>query len=201
MEYSAVDKMVASFIMDGNIYSSWSMDGGEKWTEPWQINDNDGLVVEEYRSSSLGYGIFAIWEEKHDDIDVYFGEVTVPPDTPTINGKTKGKAGEQYEYTISTMHPDGYDVLYYVDWGDDTYEDWIGPTPSGEPIIVEHIWANEDTYDIRVKAKTENGVEGQWATLSVSMPKNKAIKINTLIQRFLENHHNILDILKNLWGS
>jgi hypothetical protein len=127
--------------------------------------------------------------------------VTVPPNNPTINGKTKGKAGEEYEYTISSTHPDGLNLLYYIYWGDNTFEDWIGPTPSGEPITVEHTWANEDTYYIQVKAKTENGVEGHWATLSVSMPKNKEIKINTLLQRFLENHHNILNILKNLWGS
>ena len=38
--------------------------------------------------------------------------------------------------------------------------------------------------------------ESDWATLEVSMPKNKTININSLFLRFLENHPYMFPILR-----
>jgi len=69
-----------------------------------------------------------------------YGRSNQAPNTPDITGQTNGNAGTEYEYTFVTTDPDGDDVYYYVDWGDDTFEEWIGPYASGEEAKVKHTW-------------------------------------------------------------
>jgi len=54
-----------------------------------------------------------------------------PPEKPTINGPTSAKTGEDHKYTFVTTDPDGDDVYYFVDWGDETNSSWLGPSNSG----------------------------------------------------------------------
>jgi hypothetical protein len=107
-----------------------------------------------------------------------------PPNTPTINGPTSGNAGTEYPYTISTTDPDGDDVYYCIDWGDESDEVCIGPYASGEEVIVKHTWTEKNTYDLRVKAKDDSGAESNWATLKVTMPKTRLFL--SIIHRLLE---------------
>ena len=109
-----------------------------------------------------------------------------PPDTPTITGPTSGKAETEYEYNFTATDPDGDDVYYYIDWGDETFSDWFGSFPSGKAIADLHIWDEQGSYNISVKAKDIYGAESEWSDpLSISMPKNKIIS-NSLFQWFLE---------------
>jgi hypothetical protein len=105
----------------------------------------------------------------------------LPPDTPAITGPTDGRAREKYEYTFSTVDPDGHDVYYYIDWDDDQLEEWIGPYASGEEVTVGHTFPRQGIYTISVKAKDIYGMESNWATLEVNMPKNKT-SINPLLR-------------------
>ena len=99
---------------------------------------------------------------------ISFGEPTFP-DTPTIDGETSGKVGEIYEYIISSTDPQDEDLFYFIDWGDDTYEEWIGPYDSGEEVVVSHSWDEENTYTIRAKAKDINDAESDWGTFDVTI--------------------------------
>jgi len=119
-----------------------------------------------------------------------------PPETPEIDGPISGKAGVEYNYTISSTDPDGDDVSYCVDWGDDT-EVCMGPYASGEEVIVSHIWTEQDTYTIKVKAQDEYGLESDWATLEVEMPVNQQV-INPLLQMILERFPNAFPILRHI---
>jgi len=122
------------------------------------------------------------------------------PNTPSITGPTSGKAKEEYSYTISTIDLDENDVYYYIDWGDETNSGWLGPYSSGESTTASHIWDEQGTYIVKAKAKDTNGAMSNWATLEVSMPKNKAI--NTPFLQFLENllqsHLHLFPILQQL---
>ena len=103
------------------------------------------------------------------------------PEIPTINGSSSGKVGEEKDYKFYSIDPDGDDISYCVDWGDESGELYIGPFLSGIEQTVSHIWNEEGTYTISVKAKDIHGAESEWATLSVSIPK---IKIsNPLLQQ------------------
>ena len=82
-----------------------------------------------------------------------------------------GKPRELSEYKIVTTDYQGDNVEYYVDWGDETNSDWIGPYSSGENITMNHTWNARGTYSIRVKARDIYSYESDWTTLEVSMPK------------------------------
>jgi hypothetical protein len=51
---------------------------------------------------------------------------------------------------------------------------------------------------IKVKAKDIYDAESNWTTLEINMPKNKIIKIPSILNRLLEKHPYIFPILKLL---
>jgi outer membrane protein assembly factor BamB len=134
-----------------------------------------------------------------DTIWIYIQETNSPPNTPTIDGPTNGEYDTKYDYTISTIDLDDNPVYYYVEWGDGKDTGWIGQYDSGEEIIKSHKWTDRGAYTIRVKAKDVFDEESDWATLEVTMPKNKPY-INTPFIRFLENHPHLFPLLRQLMG-
>ena len=120
------------------------------------------------------------------------------PNAPLITGSTNGKAGVEYSYSLVSADPQGDDVSYYVEWGDGSNSGWIGPSTSGVEVTETHTWTTQGTYTIQAKAKDTNGLEGDWGTLRVSIPKNK--EINSPLLRFLENHPHLFPLLRQLLG-
>jgi hypothetical protein len=186
---------ICSFIKNGNIFTTWTMDGGAHWTPPFQVNENEGKVVDTYKSSSLCFP-FLIWEEQHQDIDLFLEKFTMPPATPTIQGRNSGTIGTSYELTITATHPDELNLSYFIDWGDGTNESWTDLTSSGKSLTLNHIYDSEGIYDIRGKARNNEGVESFWAFHQVTIPKYKS-HFNLFI-RFLENHPRLFPILRLL---
>ena len=107
------------------------------------------------------------------------------PEKPSIDGPVNGKILKRYTYTAVTTDPDGDDVSYFFDWGDGRTSDWTNFVASGTTVSRSHTWLKEGTYTVSVKAKDVHGAESQWATLQVTMPKNKIIE-SSLLLRFLE---------------
>ena len=103
-----------------------------------------------------------------------------PPLTPNIYGATSGKTGENQIYKLKAIDPDGDNISYCIDWGDNSSEVCIGPFPSGVEQTTSHTWDEEGTYIIKTKAIDIHGAESDWATLTVSMPKTKIY--NPIIQ-------------------
>ena len=75
------------------------------------------------------------------------------PNTPSISGPSEGKVETFYDYMISTIEPDGENVLYWVEWGDGKNSGWVGPYLSGESITLSHYWSDTGKYPIKVIAK------------------------------------------------
>jgi len=97
-----------------------------------------------------------------------------PPNKPIITGETNGKTGEIYDYTISSIDPDGDDVYFEIEWfvGCPGVS-WDGPYKSGEEIIKSNSWDEEGTHIITVRVKDIHGLEGESTALEVTMPKIK----------------------------
>ncbi|GAG79513.1 unnamed protein product, partial [marine sediment metagenome] len=57
-------------------------------------------------------------------------------------------------------------------------------------------WAEEGTYILKAKAKDVYDEESGWGTLTVTMPRNKAI--NTPFLNFLQSHPNMFPLLQLL---
>ncbi len=120
------------------------------------------------------------WDEEYtfDPVDYCFktyGFNNNPPEKPTIEGPPSGKARTAYDYYFCSSDPDGDDINYYVDWGDESGEVRLGPYASNTCITVSHTWTSDGTYTIKAKAQDFNQAESEWATFSVSMPKSKNI--------------------------
>ena len=109
-----------------------------------------------------------------------------PPTAPIIQGSAHGKAKVEQEYTVYATDPDGDDLYYYIDWGDGTFEDWIGPYTSGEKIKVSHTYAKKGTYTIKAQSKDTNDVVcPNWGMFVVTMPKGKSFQL--FLQDFLQD--------------
>ena len=126
----------------------------------------------------LGSVIGAIDYELFDIVNdsLYITSIPSPlpnkPDQP--KGTTTGLPDIIYNYSTKTIDPDGDQVYYKWDWGDQIISDWEGPYNSGEEINSSHIWSSRGYYNIRVKARDEYWHESEWSNpLSVTMSKTK----------------------------
>jgi hypothetical protein len=111
-----------------------------------------------------------------------------PPEKPTIEGPPSGKAGTSYDYNFCSDDPDGDDLYYCVDWGDGSAEVCLGPFPANTCVTESHTWSSDGTYTLRVKARDVYQAESDWATFSVTMPKNKMnYQMNILFEILLQH--------------
>jgi outer membrane protein assembly factor BamB len=108
------------------------------------------------------------------------------PTAPKINGQTSIKPRRSYEYTFKSTSPLGRGVFYYIDWGDNTVEDWFGPYSSGEELKVSHSWSKRGTYIINARAKDSENLWGPWGKLKVTTPKSKVVNFNSLLLKLVE---------------
>jgi len=115
-----------------------------------------------------------------------------PPDTPTLTGHQRGKNGTAYSYTFSATDPDGDDVYYYLNWGDDYWfggaVGWIGPYKSGQDVTLEKTWVEKGNYTVRVKAKDRYDAKSNWSTLEVAMPLSYNTPMQWFFERILEQY-------------
>ena len=184
------------------IHLFYSDDDGDTWFRINGILENTGEY--EWDTTNLPDGIYELLIEAvdsdnnigHDSSEPFQIKnhddppENEPPEKPSKpSGPTSGKAGTSYSYSSSTTDPDGDQVWYKWDWGDET-SGWDGPYDSGDAVDASHIWDEKGDYSIKVKAKDVHGEESPWSDpLPITMPKNKAINLfipflEKLMERF-----------------
>ena len=123
-----------------------------------------------------------------------------PPNPPTITGPAKGTVHVATYYNFTTIDPEGDNVYYYIDWGDNTI---VGTAfiKSGAKITLSHTWNTNGTYSIKAKAVDKHEAESDWTTLKVTMPCN--IIVNTpwiqFLQNFIQDHSGLFRILQKIF--
>ena len=120
-----------------------------------------------------------------------------PPEEPEIEGPTSGSAGTSYDFTFTSIDPDGDDVKYYIKWGDGDSE-WTSFVASGTPVTVSHTWDSQGTFTIQAKAKDSENAESGYSTFQVRIPRNKVVT-NPFMQLF-ERFQNAFPFLRQLLG-
>jgi len=120
-----------------------------------------------------------------------------PPSVPNQPiGRTILYQGFDFSYQTSATDPEGHDIFYCWDWGDNWPEVWLGPYLSGEDAIMPHQWEEIGQYDIQVKAKDDpdgdgdpaDGIETAWSpilSVEVRLPGdidgNEVVDVNDLL--------------------
>ena len=88
------------------------------------------------------------------------------------------------------------DIYYFVNWSDNSTENWIGPYQSGIEVIITHNWTEQGIYLIEAKVKDKYGDESNWSeSLSVDIP---AKSIKSIIQNMIDNICERFPILSRL---
>jgi glutaredoxin len=127
--------------------------------------------------------------------------VNNPPNTPVITGPPKGKPSVDYTYNFTATDPDGNQISFYVDWGDNTSTGWLGPYASGYLLTVNHQWAEKGTYLVKAKVKDEHGLESDWGSLSVTMPTKFDITQYPFLHWLFEQFPHAFPLLRTLLGA
>jgi len=147
-------------------------------------SSDDGYIISG-QSDSYGDGSMDGWLVK---ISPFENERPNTPSTPT--GPSTGKSKNEISYTSNSENPEGEDLYYMYDWGDDTINSWIGPFNSGETAIASHIWSETGTYSIKVKVKDIHNGESEWSdSLSISLSRsksNKKVLFNEILKKLTD---------------
>jgi outer membrane protein assembly factor BamB len=125
-----------------------------------------------------------------------------PPEKPSIEGSTNIRYFLQYTYTVETNDPDGDNISYFFDWGDETNSGWTEYVPSGTPISKSHSWKLFDVesyFYIKVKAKDEHDAWSDWERIkiTINLARNKTIS-QILFFYILEKYPILGNLLQNL---
>lgn len=163
--------------------------GTDRFTVCWHYHYGDPYPRGSgWGSHDNGFEWFILEKYFWDFVDFTFQAYgyNYPSSVPVIKGTIEGKLRTAYPYTFTATDPEGYNVSYFIDWGDGTQSEWLGPYPSSKEITVNHTWNKKETYTVMAKARDMHGDESGWATLEVSMPKNKDICFHILFLRFIE---------------
>lgn len=99
----------------------------------------------------------------------------LPPLAPSVVpvvGNTN-LASEPQSFTFLTTDPDGNQIRYGIDWGNDGSVDvWapaVGRVNSGIPQVGTKSWANPGTYTIKVLAEDSTGAQSAWTSYDVTI--------------------------------
>jgi hypothetical protein len=91
-------------------------------------------------------------------------------------------------------------VYYYIDWGDGTTSDWLGPYKTGVEATTTHSWSEEGTYTVKIKAKDVPGDESDWGTMEIVMPFDYQFSFHTFLEHLFETFPHLFPVLRSLFG-
>ena len=173
---------------DDNVNYGWDWGDGSpiEWTDFyssgvtvdithfWETGGTYNVKVKAKDIHGAESGFFSPWLTV-----VISNDVNDPPVKPSRpSGTTIGRIGVYYTYSSYTTDPNGDQIYYLFDWGDDTDSGWIGPYNSGQSVDMAHKWNSKGNFPVKVKAKDIHGDESVWSVpLSVSMPKLKLVNL------------------------
>ena len=120
------------------------------------------------------------------------------PEAPTIDGPVSVKVGTGYTWSFHSTDPDGDNITYYVDWGDECGgAEWHGPFPSGVTAELVHTYMSKNTLLINSMAVDENGAESNMTYFEVNI--SKSVSLDVFGMRLLERYPHIFPVLRHFF--
>ena len=174
----------------------WKVEGGT-WSfvemEPFKDNEYHSFIPVQETGTIVYYYIHAEDFSGRTENHPYIGEpmaysfecslLNQAPEKPRIMGPTEGKVNQELEFSFKATDPENDNLYYFIDWGDGSSEEWIGPFSSDEEIYQKHIWTSHANYSIQAKVKDTFDFESEWETFNVNIPEAKTY-FSILIEKF-----------------
>ncbi len=170
----------------------YSIDDGDTWSNESSSSNQNNMAKYVYQHNKPRFDENITW----DLCFKTYGRDNLAPEAPSIDGQTQGNTGTLYDYILNAVDPDGDDVKYIIDWGDENSEQ-TDFNASGENVTLSHSWSEKGTYIIKVKAEDKFGLVSLETELEVTMPRVKSI--NNLLLRLLNQLQNRFIILRYLF--
>jgi C1A family cysteine protease len=166
-------------------------------TSDW-VEYNSPFTIDD-RTGTVNLHFMAVDNAGNQDVDE--AQIKIKdmdaPDIPDISGPSRAAPGQELTYTIVTYDPDN-EIYYFVDWGDEDTDGWLGPFDSGEEITITHTYISQGSYELKVKAKNQYDAESPWASFDVTMPRNRKIQLFSLLLKIFEQNPLMQNLLKYL---
>ena len=181
-----------------NTFEAYKDEGAITFGEMW--GKAITMYIDTHNMKATDYKTVEEWQPLGDPTLAIGEESQAPLKPGPPSGPTSGNPGKLYTYMASTTDPDGDDIYYLFEWGDDKYSGWVGPFASGATGSASHTWTSQGTFEIRVKAKDDHGVQSVWSDpLSVVMPRGKLLP-DTFLMRLLERFPNAFPVIRHILG-
>ena len=106
-----------------------------------------------------------------------------PPAAPTApTGPTQGFTFVDYTFsTVAPADPEGQRVYVRWDWGNNETSQWLGPYTAGQQATASYAWKQPGVYNVRVKARDENGSQSSWSgPLTVTIAAQPRLEITSV---------------------
>lgn len=168
IQWTASDDMTTD--LNGTIFIEYSPDNGNSWTPLASNQDNTGTyiwdinLVPNGNQYLIGVGTYdEFFNVGSDTSDFPFTINNFVPSIPQLNGPSQGGNGIPFTYSVLASDPRGEQIFYKWDWGDGNETNWLGPFTSNVTTTETYAWANDGTYNIRVKAMNMGGTESNWS--------------------------------------
>ncbi len=87
----------------------------------------------------------------------------IPPISNTPVGPDLAYAGVEYNFSFNATDENNDVVYYLIDWGDGSNTSWFGSFESGESTVMSYKFNNAGNYIIKLKAKDDKSLEGNWS--------------------------------------
>jgi hypothetical protein len=121
-------------------------------------------VYENYSGGGFSKYYFEAYNILGDpSVKIWSNDPRAPYRPAKPEGPKNGWVDIEYNFSSSTIDPDGDKLYYMFDWGNGEFSEWIGPFASDEVCTASHIWYNVGTFNIKAKALDENGYESDWS--------------------------------------
>ncbi len=86
-----------------------------------------------------------------------------PPSIPDVTGLRAFRPGDTARLSATSTDQDDDSLSYLFAWVDSASAVWSADYPSGVTATESHLYAEPDTYMLRVKARDTRGAESDWS--------------------------------------
>jgi len=154
-------------LRDGTIYFQYQDVSGDGY------HDNGGSATVGIQGSmdpALNYYLQYSYDEEviYEGMAIKFYRITTnqPPEAPVVNAPDEVYPFTEFSITVSSVDPDGDDVMYVVDWGDGNVEttDYY---PSGQSVTLTHSYSQKGTFEVCVTAFDRFGAESDSTCVEI----------------------------------